>query len=44
MKGGYGGSQGHDAHLLYTLSAVQVFALFNALDELDADKIATCKC
>jgi geranylgeranyl transferase type-2 subunit beta len=40
--GGFGGSVGHDPHLLYTLSAIQVFALFNAMDRLDRDRIAKC--
>jgi geranylgeranyl transferase type-2 subunit beta len=39
-SGGFGGSVGHDPHLLYTLSAVQVFALFDSLDKLDKDAIA----
>jgi geranylgeranyl transferase type-2 subunit beta len=32
-SGGFGGNQGHDAHLLYTLSAVQVFVLFDRLGD-----------
>lgn len=33
---------GHDAHILYTLSAVQVLALLDNLDVLDADKVSNC--
>ncbi|CAI5514194.1 unnamed protein product [Closterium sp. Naga37s-1] len=39
--GGFGGSIGHDSHLLYTLSAVQILALLDKLDAVDADRIAT---
>lgn len=38
--GGFGGSEGHDAHLLYTLSAVQILALYDKLSLLDADRVA----
>jgi hypothetical protein len=34
--GGYGGAPGHDAHLLHTLSALQLLALCDALGEADA--------
>uniref|UniRef100_A0A0E0IED4 Geranylgeranyl transferase type II subunit beta n=1 Tax=Oryza nivara TaxID=4536 RepID=A0A0E0IED4_ORYNI len=37
-SGGFGGNVGHDAHVLYTLSAVQVLCLFDRLDALDVDK------
>lgn len=39
--GGFGGSTGHDAHLLYTLSALQILALHDQLDDerLDKEKI-----
>ena len=40
--GGFGGSERHDPHLLYTLSAVQVLALYDRLHEVDADSIAAC--
>ncbi|KAG7014120.1 Geranylgeranyl transferase type-2 subunit beta 1 [Cucurbita argyrosperma subsp. argyrosperma] len=36
--GGFAGNVGHDPHILYTLSAVQVLALFDKLDVLDVDK------
>ncbi|KAG9440541.1 hypothetical protein H6P81_020706 [Aristolochia fimbriata] len=38
--GGFGGSIGHDPHVLYTLSVVQVLVLFNKLDMLDAEKVS----
>jgi Prenyltransferase and squalene oxidase repeat len=43
-SGGYGGNKGHDAHLLYTLSAIQVYLLFKAEDQLDVDAIVACTC
>lgn len=33
--GGFGAAPGHDAHMLYTVSAVQILASIEALDELD---------
>ena len=33
--GGFGGNVGHDPHMLYTLSAVQILVLFDALDRLE---------
>ncbi|KAL2945004.1 Geranylgeranyl transferase type-2 subunit beta 1 [Bienertia sinuspersici] len=38
-SGGFGGNIGHDPHILYTLSAVQVLALFDKLHALDVAKI-----
>ena len=35
----YSGSVNHDPHILYTLSAVQICALFQSMDKLDADAI-----
>lgn len=40
--GGFAGNVGHDPHILYTLSAVQVLALFDKLDVLDVDKVTNC--
>ena len=40
--GGFGGNVGHDPHILYTLSAVQVLALFDKLNVLDNDKVSNC--
>jgi len=39
-SGGFGGNVNHDAHLLYTLSAVQILFELDAADKLDKDKIA----
>jgi geranylgeranyl transferase type-2 subunit beta len=41
--GGFGGSERHDPHLLYTLSALQVLALYDKLDAIDADEVAKCE-
>ncbi|MFS7915158.1 putative protein geranylgeranyltransferase type II [Helianthus anomalus] len=38
-SGGFGGNEGHDPHLLYTLSAIQILALFNKIDTLDIEKV-----
>ena len=37
--GGFGGTNGHDSHMLYTLSAVQLLALNGALGRLDKDSV-----
>ncbi len=37
--GGYAPAVGHDAHILYTLSAVQILALFDELDRVDVDAV-----
>ncbi|KAI1759044.1 geranylgerany transferase type II beta subunit [Hypoxylon sp. FL1150] len=34
-NGGFGAAPGHDAHMLYTVSAVQILVLVDALDELE---------
>ncbi|KAK8056159.1 putative Rab geranylgeranyl transferase type II beta subunit [Apiospora rasikravindrae] len=34
-NGGFGAAPGHDAHMLYTVSAVQILALIDAFDELE---------
>ncbi|CAM9577082.1 unnamed protein product, partial [Hapterophycus canaliculatus] len=39
-EGGFGGNEGHDPHILYTLSALQVMALLGELDRVDKDKVA----
>jgi len=36
-SGAYGGGCGHDGHVLYTLSAIQIYALFDELQRVDAD-------
>lgn len=42
--GGFGGSERHDPHLLSTLSAVQILALYDRMDLLDKDLVAKCMC
>ena len=39
--GGFGGNVGHDSHLLYTLSAVQIMAILNALDKINIAAVVT---
>ncbi|KAE8152578.1 terpenoid cyclases/protein prenyltransferase alpha-alpha toroid [Aspergillus avenaceus] len=34
-SGGFGAAPGHDAHMLYTVSAVQILVMLGAVDELD---------
>ena len=47
--GGFGAAPTHDAHILYTVSAIQILATIDALDELDRRgkagqiKVASCK-
>ena len=41
--GGFGGSERHDAHLLYTLSAIQVLALYDKLHLINADQVSSCE-
>ena len=40
---GFGGSPRHDPHLLYTTSAIQILALYDRLDAVDADRTAACE-
>lgn len=40
--GGFGGNIGHDPHLLFTLSAIQVLALFDRMDALDVENVSSC--
>jgi len=41
--GGFGGNVGHDGHLLYTLSALQILALVDRLDDDRLEKEAITK-
>lgn len=34
-NGGFGAAPGHDAHILYTTSAVQILVTLDAVDELE---------
>ncbi len=49
-NGGFGAAPGHDAHMLYTVSAVQILATIGALDELrkrgkgGAERVGKCEC
>jgi geranylgeranyl transferase type-2 subunit beta len=40
-NGGFGGNVGHDPHLLYTLSAVQILAILDALHEIDTNTVVS---
>lgn len=43
--GGFGAAPGHDSHMLYTVSAVQILATIDALKDLeDAGKRRIAKC
>eukprot|EP01097_Dermamoeba_algensis_P004926 TRINITY_DN314_c0_g1_i6.p1 TRINITY_DN314_c0_g1~~TRINITY_DN314_c0_g1_i6.p1 ORF type:complete len:106 (-),score=16.54 TRINITY_DN314_c0_g1_i6:699-1016(-) len=39
--GGFGGNIGHDAHLLYTMSAVQVLCMYDAMDRINKENLVT---
>jgi len=39
LTGGFGGNTNHDPHILYTLSALQILALFDKLDIEQIDKV-----
>lgn len=47
--GGFGAAPGHDSHMLYTLSAVQILATVDALPELEKsvhggkERVGACK-
>lgn len=48
-SGGFGAAPGHDAHMLYTVSAVQILAMVDAFDVLEERgtgkaKVGECKC
>jgi geranylgeranyl transferase type-2 subunit beta len=38
--GGFGAAPGHDSHMLYTVSAVQILVTVDAINELDRRKAA----
>ncbi|EPY20240.1 geranylgeranyl transferase type-2 subunit beta [Strigomonas culicis] len=38
--GGFGGNADHDSHVLYTLSALQLLCIYDALDLIDVDRTA----
>lgn len=47
-NGGFGAAPGHDAHMLYTVSAVQILVILDAVDELEKrghggkEKVGSC--
>lgn len=41
--GGFSGNIGHDSHLLYTLSAIQILAILDSLDVINKDQVTNCK-
>ena len=49
-NGGFGAAPGHDAHMLYTVSAVQILGTVDAMEELDQRgkagkaKVGKCEC
>jgi prenyltransferase beta subunit len=49
-NGGIGAAPGHDAHMLYTVSGVQILATLDAFGDLEQripggkEKIGKCKC
>jgi len=48
-SGGFGAAPGHDAHMLYTVSAVQILATLDAFEDLEShtqggkEKVGQCK-
>ena len=42
MGGGFGAHVGHDAHILYTCSAIQILAIQDALSVIDPEKVIKC--
>ena len=38
-NGGFSGSINHDTHILYTLSAIQILAIYDELDKIDSQKV-----
>lgn len=48
-SGGFGAAPGHDAHMLSTVSAVQILVMLDAVDDLEARgkgvaKVGRCTC
>lgn len=48
-NGGFGAAPGHDAHMLYTVSAIQILATVDAIGDLETrgkggkEKVAACE-
>lgn len=48
-NGGFGAAPGHDAHMLSTVSAVQILAMTDAFDQLESkgkgkEQVGKCRC
>lgn len=39
VSGGISACKGHDPHILYTLSAIQILCIYDALDEINIDNV-----
>lgn len=42
-NGAFGGHHGHDPHILYTHSAIQILVTLDALDRIDTEPVVQCK-
>lgn len=40
--GAFGAHPGHDAHLLSTLSAIQILIMQDAIERIDAQRVLNC--
>jgi geranylgeranyl transferase type-2 subunit beta len=40
--GGFGAHAGHDPHIIYTLSAIQILAIQDALSAIDHETVIKC--
>lgn len=43
LLGAFGAHPDHDAHLLSTLSAIQILVVQDALDRMDVDRVVKCQ-
>lgn len=43
ITGAFGTFPGHDAHILSTLSAIQILVMQKAVDKLDKERTTKCK-
>ena len=43
MKGAFGAHPDHDAHILSTLSAIQILIIHDALDKVNIPRVVNCK-
>jgi hypothetical protein len=42
--GAFGAHTDHDAHILSTLSSIQILTIHDALDRVDVPRVVQCKC